>query len=319
MRKAGFNSDRGFKSKMKGLRYENALCKMNPNMLLLEDNVAMKEELKVMHKKENINNSTEVEKGTSNVTETGSSIIGGIYKISRSVVDLEGNINISPNSENDHADGNGEATSHVDTVDHISIAFTSLTDVKEANDLPPIQENRHAESSVVQSKTDSSNSSQPQEALDDYTNSQGTLEYTELLNKYYELEDQRQKVLQQLQQVGSWNYPCSGEGSNYASQVHHDPNYQACHPAFNSSCCPYACNCLAGSWPSMPVCPLAGASTKGPEKLSSLENESIVKTAMGAAEKVISSMKTMAPSTSNIYEGERYFFLTVLSNAFDDC
>ncbi|OVA02869.1 hypothetical protein BVC80_9095g63 [Macleaya cordata] len=217
-------------------------------------------------------------------------------------------------------DGNQEATRLVKADHPSNAALNNGTDVKEANDVPAFQGNHQAGSSDPEPFVHASSSHMPQ-ALEDYTNSQGESEYNKLLSQYYELEEQRQKVLQQLQQVGYGYYPSQGEGSGScaytccSTQEHQDRTHFASQQAVVSSCCPYVCPCLTGSWPSIPACSLGGACvskmgtysvpiacTSDPAKVSSLQDDPVVKTAMGAAERAIASIKMEASNTSNIQQ-----------------
>ena len=142
---------------------------------------------------------------------------------------------------------------------------------------------------------------------------------------YYELEENRQKILEQLHQYGGWNYPYSGEGSGVqwgscsTSQEHAIPASLDSHPNVVCSCCPYVYQCLAAPCTSCPGCSLgatcvgktcAGASiamVPGSERSCPLKDGNIVQAAMGAAEKALSSVKPQISGDSNINEGEHGF------------
>lgn len=149
------------------------------------------------------------------------------------------------------------------------------------------------------------------------SHSQGAEEYNRLLNQYYELEEKRQKILEQLHQFGSWNYQYSGEGSGYGTyQEHLLPANQACNPNVVCSCCPYACQGSVTSCSSAPACCLGGpyacnscpgaSVVTDPGRSLPLEDSDIVKTAMGAAERAISSMTMKISGDSNADEGTRF-------------
>lgn len=156
----------------------------------------------------------------------------------------------------------------------------------------------------------------------DYLHSQGAEYHNQLLSQYYELEEKRQYVLQQLQQFG---YQYLGEGYSSVpqlgtcstSQENPHPAGQASHPAVISSCCPYVCQTLVSPCTAYPSCcslPRTCCSTICVDASASHctgkstfpVKDDIVKTAMGAAGKAISSLRTTVNST--ITEGEPDFF-----------
>ncbi|XP_057976373.1 uncharacterized protein LOC131163703 [Malania oleifera] len=183
------------------------------------------------------------------------------------------------------------------------------TERGETSNLSSVEENKKAVAYVLESHIGSSNGAHMQNELKDYSNSQGAEDYNDLLNQYYGLEEQRQKILQRLHQLGSWNYDYSAEGSgsfpqcaDYStSQEHQPPRTQASHPAAACSYCPCACQCLLAPCLSVPACCMNGTyvgktcsvatMAEGSGKLSPFKDGDIVRTAMCAAEKAISSMK----------------------------
>ncbi|KAF8380743.1 hypothetical protein HHK36_028233 [Tetracentron sinense] len=249
---------------------------------------------KIMHSKGYHNSSTERENIRSSTSENVSTLIDGSHEVTRHT-EAADNINGVPN------------IACIEKKDASNIA----TDMGETSDLSPSKE------------IDSSNGPHVQDAYDAYSNSQGVVEYNQLLNQYYELEEKRQKVIQQLHQVGSWNYQCSAEGSSSCaqwdtccstSQNYQVPTDQASHPTLLSSCCPYVCHHMVTPCPSIPASALSGAccgstgcnataatSIMHPGKLSPHE-DNVVKTAMEAAERAISSTKMKAFDTSYLYE-----------------
>uniref|UniRef100_A0A5B7B747 Survival Motor Neuron Gemin2-binding domain-containing protein n=1 Tax=Davidia involucrata TaxID=16924 RepID=A0A5B7B747_DAVIN len=214
----------------------------------------------------------------------------------------EGGKVISSTEENLSAlvDESHEAKRNIEADDNSNDVSNTTTEMGETNNLPSVKENHCANSCAPQHYVDSSNGQQAQDALHGYSNTQGAEDYTRLLNQYYELEEQRQKILQQLHQFGSWNYQSSGSnehwGTGSTSQEHQVPTTQASYPAVICSCCPYACQCLVAP------CSLGGTcvgktcdatSVIGCDgKSFSLEDGDIVKTAMGAADRALSSLKT---------------------------
>lgn len=134
-----------------------------------------------------------------------------------------------------------------------------------------------------------------------YLNSQTTEDYNQLLNKYYELEDQRQKILQQLNQFGYWNYD-SGLTASMSQEP--EASTSRAHPTVPSSFCPYGCQSWAVPCTSVPCYfsggPCFGNSCNGPansattKNLTSPAETDFVKTAMFAAERALSSLKEQA-------------------------
>ena len=160
-----------------------------------------------------------------------------------------------------------------------------------------------------------------QDAQKSYSYNRGAEDYNQLLNQYYEVEQKRQQIIEQLHQCGSWNYQCSGDGSGSGMQWANSPTIQE-HPlpvsqAYNqttfSSCCPYASQCFAAPC-SVPTCFFGGScagkscpdvcEATDPRKSSPQEDSKIVETAMGAAERVISSMRAKISGDSNSNEGK---------------
>ncbi|KAF5935909.1 hypothetical protein HYC85_027038 [Camellia sinensis] len=195
--------------------------------------------------------------------------------------------------------GSHNAARHAQAGDNNNVAANTTTELGETNDLPQNKTNHVVDSFTQEPNVDLSYGQHTQDTLQHYSNTQGAGDYTQLLNQYYELEEQRQKILQQLQQFGSWHYQGSGSnvqwGTSSASLEHPVPTSQASYPAVVSSYCPYGCQCLVAP------CSLGGTcagktcdATSGIDhngKLTSSENGDIIKTALGAAESALSSLK----------------------------
>lgn len=161
-----------------------------------------------------------------------------------------------------------------------------------------------------------------QDSLQGGLYSQGSDDYNQLLTQYYELEEKRQQILQQLNQIGGWNYQYSGQDPSSAAQwgncstsqyQHPLPETQASHSVVVSSCCPYACPYFATPCTTYPSCSTDSAcigktcsgmdASVGCGKSLSVVNDDIVKTAMAAAERAISSMRTKTSAGSDVNEG----------------
>ncbi|KAL4346697.1 hypothetical protein GQ457_17G019910 [Hibiscus cannabinus] len=189
------------------------------------------------------------------------------------------------------------------------------TETEEAMDLEPVKENRTPEPHTY------SSTSLPMQ--DGYSDLQGSQDYNRLLGQYYEVEEKRLAILQQLQQYGNWGYQYSAEGSTTAapfgtscvSQECSIPTSQALRSAAICSCCPYVCQSLVAPCTSYPCCSLPGTSVgktstdpNGSASHGSLPktvNTDIVKTVMGAAERAISSLTTKASINPNVNEEEK--------------
>lgn len=137
-----------------------------------------------------------------------------------------------------------------------------------------------------------------------HPNSQGPEDYNQLLNKYYELEDQRQKVLQQLNQFGYGNYNFE---SGIATSEHHQTSASQAHWGLTGSACPYGCQswitccssepscCFSKDYPKKSYAPAEAACSK---ESVSLEDTDIVKTAKAVAERALSSLKEQVSNNS---------------------
>ncbi|VFQ89404.1 unnamed protein product [Cuscuta campestris] len=125
-----------------------------------------------------------------------------------------------------------------------------------------------------------------------HVNSQSVEDYTCLLEKYYELEGQRQMVLQKLNQFG--------DSSTLTAQDHHAYAEQAPNSMVSSLYCPYGCQSWVPPVMASPSCCVGGNCTDKNaddtlkskcDQTSSLQQPDIVKTAMGSAEKALSSLR----------------------------
>ncbi|KAK8537864.1 hypothetical protein V6N13_096337 [Hibiscus sabdariffa] len=159
-----------------------------------------------------------------------------------------------------------------------------------------------------------------QDGNNGYSDLQAAQDYNQLLSQYYEVEEKRQTILQQLQQYGSWDYQYSAAGFSTAaqcgtscvSQEYPIPTSQASQSTVICSCCPYVCQSLVTPCTSYPCCSLAGTSVGKinaesigaitHENLPTVVDSDIVKTAMGAAERAISSLTTKASIDPNVNE-----------------
>ncbi|KAL4385055.1 hypothetical protein GQ457_15G008140 [Hibiscus cannabinus] len=201
------------------------------------------------------------------------------------------------------------------------------TEMEEAKSLELVKENHTVKLQTPEPYIDSTTSLPVQDKQDGnngYSDLQGAQDYNQLLNQYYEVEEKRQSILQQLQQYGSWDYQYLAAagfstaaqcGTSCVSQEYPIPTSQASQSTVICSCCPYVCQSLATPCTSYPCCSLAGTSVgkinaepNGAithENFPTVVDSDIVKTAMGAAEKAISSLTTKASIDPNVNEDNK--------------
>ncbi|URE07892.1 hypothetical protein MUK42_20553 [Musa troglodytarum] len=169
----------------------------------------------------------------------------------------------------------------------------------------------------------------------DYHNDEQSIEYNHLLKQYYELEEERQKVLQQLQQANYWNYQTPVQSGEYqaekflgnnASESCSQPPYSlcSCHslsaslipasacaicgPSFRGYyCCPQNCftsvlHHFSGCQDHVQsgICSLGGSLTVDPSKQTTHTDDPAVRIGMMAAEKALRSLKKEISVDSNI-------------------
>ncbi|XP_054815995.1 uncharacterized protein LOC129315886 [Prosopis cineraria] len=242
---------------------------------------------KMMHISKNNNNSAETKQMTSSTGEI--------------------------DSKSEHVYENLETRSNAGEVSSIPVNAQA----GETSNGSYFEEIYHTDSQVAQSCLDSSvgqNMGHSVDGQNSYSHAQGVDDYNQLVGQYYELEERRQKILEQLNQYGGLNY-------QYADSVFNSgvpySNFQscsmsACHvsdPNVPCSCCPCCDQCLVPPCTSVPGCSLGGTSvgkpcnnysvTKCPEKPFPCEDDKILKTAMVAAEKAMSTIKTTISGNSD--------------------
>ncbi|KAI3469188.1 hypothetical protein Pfo_025851 [Paulownia fortunei] len=178
-----------------------------------------------------------------------------------------------------------------------SAKFVGSSDNQNGN-LPPTNENPAAKSGSLGKHMISSDLKSQNEAT---LYSNGSEEYSQLLNKYYELEGQRQQILQQLNQYSNWNYqhPISSTSTSeeYQASIPQPYDTVTCY-------CPYGCQNWVVPCNSLPASCSGGICTdkscnailKGSQNGNSMspEDPDFVKMAMVAAEKALSSLKKEA-------------------------
>ena len=219
------------------------------------------------------------------------------------------------------------------------VASNNATEMKEIVNPSSNKENHSADSYASEHHISSSNSQHVQDVHNANSNSEGTKDYNSLLNQYYELEEQRQKILQQLYQFGNWNHQDSGYGVEWgtasASHENQVPVAQGCCPAIVpwgtttashenqvtaaqascpgvASCCSFTCPCLLTPCTSLPACSIGICESKTCNatsgfghngKSSSLGDGELNNMALGAAERALSSLKTNSSGISDVNKG----------------
>ncbi|KAL7111172.1 hypothetical protein ACP275_05G071200 [Erythranthe tilingii] len=129
-------------------------------------------------------------------------------------------------------------------------------------------------------------------------------EYNQLLSKYYEIEDQRQKILQQLNQCNNWNYqnPISDTSTSeeyYRASLPQQPyDTVTCYCSYGCQNWVVPCNSLTASCPDA-ICKDA----RKPHSVSNEESD-IVKTAMDAAKRAVSSITRDASIKADVSANE---------------
>ncbi|XP_015574446.2 uncharacterized protein LOC8278511 isoform X2 [Ricinus communis] len=198
-----------------------------------------------------------------------------------------------------------------------NVPSNAAIELGEAKKLTAVQENHHLDSIEPQPGIYSSGG-QDALAVNDYSYVQNSEGYNQLLTQYYDIEEKRQRILHQLQQLGGYDYhyPAEGFGSSQqwgtcCSQDHSVPKSQ---PVI-CSCCPYACRCSAVPCTSFSACSFDGtcdgklcnnsSEVMGLAKSVPLVDGDIVKIAMGAAERAISTTKTISSINSGTKEKEK--------------
>lgn len=191
-------------------------------------------------------------------------------------------------------------------------------DTREGNNSVPIGESHPIDSHASEAYVDPSNVHVTTGVPNEYSYSQSMEGYNHLLTEYYELEEKRQKVLQQLQAYGAWNYQNSGEGIGAdvqwgsTTQEHTVGSSTAPYPTVICSCCPYVCPYMNAPCSSAPPCcvDVATSETFAPENSVPDRDNNIVNTAAEAAKKAISSMMTESCSVSSKTEGTCHIHFT---------
>ncbi|KAI3756278.1 hypothetical protein L1987_56097 [Smallanthus sonchifolius] len=147
-------------------------------------------------------------------------------------------------------------------------------------------------SDVVEQHGGPSNGDQIQDSDGTNVNAESAEHYNLLLNQYNAVEEQRQKLLEQLYQYGNWDpqgYSYGyGYGAGYDSQYHTVSAPQTSEPPM-CSCRPY-------------VCPY---STSHNGNSVSVQDDGFIKAAMGAVDKAIHSFDKEASGIPDVDKEEK--------------
>ncbi|KAM6587710.1 hypothetical protein CsatA_010315 [Cannabis sativa] len=153
-----------------------------------------------------------------------------------------------------------------------------------------------------------------------YSYPQDGQDYNQLLQQYYELEEKRQQIIQQLQQYGGWNYQYTHEGTSTGMQWDNATTLnvqeqQSSTQAMSCPCCPYASQCFITPCTSVPTCfkggscavetCIDGCGVVDPRKKLPQQDNHIVEAAIGAAERALSSLRIKNSDDSNSNEANK--------------
>ncbi|KAJ1431077.1 Survival motor neuron [Sesbania bispinosa] len=195
-----------------------------------------------------------------------------------------------------------------------NILATDVPGSGEASCMSMLEENHRAESQVEQPCLDSTNAQDIQSAHNGYAHGQGVDDYYQLVAQYYELEEKRLKILEQLNQYGyQYGAAASSSGVPYSnSQDYSLSAYQVSDPNVACSCCPCFIQCALAPCTSVPSCSLGGSCAGKPCNNYSVESDhkilppcedgKIHKMAKGAAERALSTIRTTISGDLNVNE-----------------
>ncbi|GJV62884.1 survival motor neuron protein-like protein [Tanacetum coccineum] len=187
-------------------------------------------------------------------------------------------------------ESNEPKSPHVETDDNITDIPKDTT----------ISVSEKSTSEVVEQHVNPSNGDQVQEADGTDTNTEYAEQYNVLLNQYNAVEEQRQKLLQQLYQYGNWDYQGYGYGSAYDSQYQTVPAPQTSEPLV-CSCRPYVCPYSTAAVSSPETCVASTALAHNGNSVS-LKDDDFIESAMGAVNRALCSFKK---ETSEGKKGEK--------------
>ncbi|XP_071737438.1 uncharacterized protein [Rutidosis leptorrhynchoides] len=162
------------------------------------------------------------------------------------------------------------------------------------------------EKGVVEKEVSPSNGDQVQDTDYNYVNAESTEQYNVLLNQYNAVEEQRQKLLQQLYQYGNWESQgySYGYGYSYDSGATYDSQYRNVSAPQTSgppvcTCRPYVCPYSTAPCTSSETC-VGSTACAHYGNSGSLDDDGFIKAAMGAVDKAIHSFNKEATDMPNV-------------------
>ncbi|TKY70059.1 hypothetical protein E2542_SST06343 [Spatholobus suberectus] len=206
------------------------------------------------------------------------------------------------------------------------IPATSAPDSGETGNVSKLEENHHAKSQVDQPCLDSTSGQDMNSVQNCYAYVQDVDDYNQLVAQYYELEEKRVKILEQLNPYGGWNYQnvaaASSAGVTYSnSQDYSMCTYQVSDPNAICTCCPCFSQCSLAPCTSVPGCSLGGSAVGKPCNNHSVEMDNkmpfpcedgkIHTMAVGAAEKALSTIRTTISGDFNVNKDMWLYFITI--------
>ncbi|XP_004512485.1 uncharacterized protein [Cicer arietinum] len=153
----------------------------------------------------------------------------------------------------------------------------------------------------------------------DSKNGQGFDDYNQLIAQYYELEEKRLKILDQINQYGDLNHQYAATASNSGVQYSnaqdysmYTPQVEVSDPNVVCSCCPCFSQCALDACASVPGCSVGGpcagkpcndyTAEKGSKMLIPCEDGKIHEMAMGAVERALSTIRTTISGDFDVNE-----------------
>lgn len=153
-----------------------------------------------------------------------------------------------------------------------------------------------------------------------YSYEQGFDDYNKLVAEYYELEEKRLKIWEQINQYGGWNQQYAATGLNSGVSYSGSQDYsmsaqQVSDPNVVCSCCPCFSQCAVDQCTSIPGCSVGGSGVgkpcndytaeKGNKVLIPGGDGKIREMAMGAAERALSTIRTTISGDVNVNEDKK--------------
>lgn len=200
--------------------------------------------------------------------------------------------------------------------ENVEISTTSRV-VEEKIDVPDIDSKLEENHKPC---LDSTIGQETQNAHNGYSYEQGFDDYNKLVAEYYELEEKRLKIWEQINQYGGWNQQYAATGPN-SGVMYSDGQYysmsaqQVSDPNVVCSCCPCFSQCAVDSCASVPGCSVGGSGVgkacndctveKGNKVSIPCGDGKMHEMAMGAAERALSTIRTTISGDLNVNEDKK--------------